>query len=116
MNKTTISLLVSLVLPFGSAIAAGNSKDSEFAMKAAQGGLAEVTEGQLAASKASDPKIKEFGQKMVADHGKANEELKAAAQQSGITLPTEALKKKNRTTPTSCSRNPVRSSMTLTPR
>jgi putative membrane protein len=91
--KKTISLLISLALPFGGAIAAGNSKDSEFAMKAAQGGLAEVTEGQLAATKGSDPKVKEFGQKMLADHSKANDELKAAAQQSGVTLPTEASKK-----------------------
>jgi len=92
MNKT-ISLLVSLALPFGIATAADKSKDSEFAMKAAQGGLAEVSEGQLAANKGSDPKVKEFGQKMVTDHGKANDELKAAAQKSGVTLPTEASKK-----------------------
>ena len=93
MNKKTLAMLVSLALPFALANAADNSKDSEFAMKAAQGGLAEVAEGQLAANKGSDPKVKEFGQKMVADHGKANDELKAAAQKSGITLPTEASKK-----------------------
>lgn len=92
--KKSLVLLISLAAPFALAQAADSkSADSEFAMKAAQGGLAEVSEGQLAASKASDPKIKEFGQKMVSDHGKANDELKAVAQKSGITLPTEPSKK-----------------------
>jgi len=92
MNKT-IALVASLTLPFGIAVAAESGPDATFAMKAAQGGLAEVSEGKLAASKGSDPKIKEFGEKMVSDHGKANDELKAVAQKSGVTLPTEASKK-----------------------
>jgi putative membrane protein len=91
--KKNLAVLLSLALPFGLATAAENSKDSEFAMKAAQGGMAEVSTGQLAANKGSDPKIKEFGQRMATDHGKANDELKAAAQKSGITLPAEASKK-----------------------
>jgi putative membrane protein len=63
--------------------------DSMFVMKAAKGGLAEVQLGQLAADKASSDEVKKFGQRMVTDHSKANDELKSLAQQKNITLPTD---------------------------
>jgi putative membrane protein len=66
-----------------------SSADKTFVMHAAQGGMAEVQLGQLAADKASSPDVKKFGQKMVDDHSKANDQLKSIAQQKGITLPTD---------------------------
>src|SRR5689334_10757965 len=63
--------------------------DSAFVTKAAVGGLAEVKLGQLATQKASSSDVKQFGQQMVDDHGKANEELKQLASSKGITLPTD---------------------------
>lgn len=68
-----------------------------FVLKAAKGGLAEVEFGRLAAEKATDPDVKQFGQKMVDDHSKANDELKTIAQQKGIALPTELDAKDKRT-------------------
>lgn len=64
------------------------SNDAKFAMKAAQGGVAEVQLGQLAAQKASSPDVKAFGQQMVDDHTKANDQLKTVAAQEHISLPT----------------------------
>jgi putative membrane protein len=61
--------------------------DSGFIKKAAMGGMAEVELGQLASMKASDDKVKSFGQKMVTDHGKANDELKMLAASKHIDLP-----------------------------
>lgn len=61
--------------------------DSTFATKAAQGGMAEVKLGELAKEKASSQAVKDFGQKMVDDHTKANDELKGIAGRKGITLP-----------------------------
>jgi putative membrane protein len=61
--------------------------DWEFAVKAAAGGLMEVELGKLAQTKATDPQVKAFGESMVADHGKANEELKSLAQQKNISIP-----------------------------
>jgi putative membrane protein len=63
--------------------------DHTFVMKAARGGLAEVELGKLASDKASNDQVKQFGQKMVDDHGKANDELKSLAQKKNITLPTD---------------------------
>src|SRR5690606_27140709 len=62
--------------------------DADFAVKAADGGLAEVSAGQLAVKNASNQDVNDFGQMMIDDHSKANEELKALASQKGITLPT----------------------------
>lgn len=62
--------------------------DQHFVMEAAKGGLAEVELGKLAAEKASSEDVKKFGQRMVDDHGKANDELKSLAQSKNITLPT----------------------------
>jgi putative membrane protein len=60
-----------------------------FAKDAAQGGMAEVKLGQLASQKASDPEIKKFGQMMVTDHGKANDELKQLAAKKNMQLPND---------------------------
>ena len=62
------------------------ASDREFVRKAAQGGLAEVQLGQLATEKAASPEVKQFGQRMVDDHTKANDRLKQIAQQHGIAV------------------------------
>ena len=64
------------------------SKDRDFLMDAALGGLMEVELGRLAAQQGASDAIKQFGQRMVDDHSKANEELKTLATSKGITLPT----------------------------
>src|SRR6185503_8677135 len=90
-TKQVTSLLWSLGL-VASLLALGcsSSKDSaKFAAKAAQGGLTEVQLGQLAMKNGADPGVKEFGQRMVADHSRANNELKAIASQQSIQLPAE---------------------------
>ena len=61
--------------------------DTQFAKKAAQGGMAEVKLGQLAQEKGTSDTVKKFGQRMVEDHTKAGDELKRAAAQDNITLP-----------------------------
>jgi putative membrane protein len=67
--------------------AMNQTSDKKFAMDAAVGGMAEVELGKLAAEKASNPDVKQFGQRMVDDHGKANDELKTVASKETIDLP-----------------------------
>jgi len=62
--------------------------DKNFMMKAAEGGLAEVQMGQLAQQNGQSQEVKDFGQRMVTDHTKANDQLKEIASQKGVTLPT----------------------------
>jgi putative membrane protein len=63
--------------------------DDAFVAKAAQGGMAEVELGKLASEKASADAVKQFGQRMVTDHGKANDELKTLAANKKMTLPSD---------------------------
>jgi putative membrane protein len=63
--------------------------DKKFVMNAAKGGMMEVELGKVAAEKASSPDVKQFGQRMVDDHSKANDQLKTLAEQKGVTLPTD---------------------------
>ena len=66
-----------------------SGRDKAFVKEAAVGGLAEVQLGRLAAERASNPDVKQFGQRMVDDHGKANDKLMAIAKQKNIDVPTE---------------------------
>lgn len=61
--------------------------DSQFANKAAAGGMSEIKLGQLAVDKGRNSAVKEFGQRMVTDHAKTNEELKKIASRTNIALP-----------------------------
>ena len=58
--------------------------------------MAEVELGQLAKDKATDPNIKTFGDRMVTDHKKANDELKQIVARKGATLPTKLTHHDNR--------------------
>ena len=73
-----------------SAKAAGlSSSDREFVQKAAMGGMAEVELGKLAKQTATSDQVKNFGEHMVQDHSKANDELKAIASAKGVQVPAE---------------------------
>jgi putative membrane protein len=60
--------------------------DRNFVDDAAQSGLAEVELGKLA-QKSLNPDVRRFAQRMIADHTKANGQLKAVAQANRIAAP-----------------------------
>lgn len=62
-------------------------EDKIFLRKAAEGGIAEVKLGQLAAQKGSSDEVKAFGQKMVDDHTRMNNEMAQVADSLGVMLP-----------------------------
>ena len=66
----------------------GKTADSTFAKIAAAGGMAEVKFGELAKQKAASPAVKQFGERMVTDHSKANSQLKGVASKNDISLPS----------------------------
>jgi putative membrane protein len=63
--------------------------DKTFVNNAAMGGMMEVELGKVAVSKAHSDDVKKFGQRMVDDHTKANDELKKVAASKSITLPSD---------------------------
>jgi putative membrane protein len=66
-----------------------SSADKVFIKEAAKGGMMEVAMGRVAEKNASDAEVKKFGARMVADHGKANSELKSIAAEEKVDLPAE---------------------------
>ena len=95
MNKMLCSGIVAIALSAAPALGAAQtatskraSIDKAFVTKAAQGGMAEVELGKLAVDKGSSSEVKQFGQKMVEEHGKANDQLKSLAANKNMTLPT----------------------------
>lgn len=70
-------------------IAGCTNNSSNFMSKASQGAMTEVQLGQLALQRASSDSVKRFAQQLIADHTKANNELKQLAAKKSVQLPTE---------------------------
>src|SRR5438477_2655205 len=64
-----------------------SAADKTFMMNAAKGGMMEVEWGKLAAQNGQNADVKKFGNRMVTDHSKANNDLMALAKEEGVTLP-----------------------------
>src|SRR5579863_9201352 len=67
--------------------------DEKFVRGAAEGGMAEIELGKLAQERGQSEEVKKFGQRMVEDHTKANEELKQIATREKINLQTDVNRK-----------------------
>ncbi len=64
-----------------------NEEDAEFAVRAADAGLAEIQLAQMALENANDERIKELAGMIVEEHQKIHEELETLADRHNITLP-----------------------------
>lgn len=71
----------------------GDMADRMFLHKAAEGGMAEVQLGQLAATNGNSQAVKDFGQQMVTDHAKLDDTMTPIARTMGVPLPTKLSKK-----------------------
>ncbi len=90
MTRVSLTMLTAgaMVLAASQAFAL-SAEDQTFANAAASGGLAEVQLGRLAQQRGATDQVRQYGQEIVADHTKANDELKRIAKEQNITLPTE---------------------------
>lgn len=91
----TLGVAATLCAPLQLSFAADKADDSmkptaaekAFMKKAADGGMTEVEMGQIAAEKGGSDAVKDFGNQMVKDHGKINDNLKELAGKMNVTLP-----------------------------
>jgi putative membrane protein len=67
-----------------------DNADAAAMKQLAQANLNEVESGKAAASKAQNPQVKQFAQKMVTDHQQMYNELLSLAKQKGVALPQSA--------------------------
>jgi putative membrane protein len=61
--------------------------DEKFIKDACRGGKMEVQMGNLGVQRAQNPQVKEFAQRLIDDHTKANSELKQLATSKGLIFP-----------------------------
>lgn len=59
--------------------------DKQFLMTASQSDYTEIKFSQLAAEKATNPRVKAYANKMIADHNKLEAEMKPFAEKLGVT-------------------------------
>lgn len=91
----TLGIAATLCAPFQYSFAADDAAagmkvtaaEKAFMKKAADGGMTEVELGKLAAEKGGSDAVKDFGNEMVKDHGKINDNLKELAGKMNVTLP-----------------------------
>jgi putative membrane protein len=69
------------------ATAALTSQDKDFMSNAAKAGYDEIQLAQLALKKSKNESVRDFAQKIIADHTKANEDLAKIATKKNVTLP-----------------------------
>jgi putative membrane protein len=73
----------------GGTVSTLTADERAFVVSTAQGGIAEVSLGQMASTKAANAEVTAFASRMVTDHSKANAELTQFANTKGIAVPSE---------------------------
>jgi putative membrane protein len=66
-----------------------NTTDQIVLRQAAVGGMAEVELGKLAQQRAQNDSVKQFAQRMIEDHGKANSRVASLAKSRRVPLPKD---------------------------
>lgn len=92
MKQTRRFVLVGAALGLAACAGQGSpslaAADNNFVMQAAAGGVGEVSLGELAERKTSNPAVRQFARHMIDEHTTANRELIALAGRKGVTPPT----------------------------
>jgi len=92
-SKIIAAVLAASLAAAPSAFAKSGKK---FLGEAIQGNLAEVQMGQLAQKNASSPDVKAYGEMLVKDHTAANEKATAAANEIGMSVPSQPTSRQKR--------------------
>lgn len=82
-------LLCGLVVAIPSIARAATDDDKKFLATASQSDVNEIKLSQLAEEKATNPAVKAFAKKMVAEHTKMSNSMKPFAEEWGLTAPTD---------------------------
>lgn len=66
-----------------------SAESQEFLREAASAGATEVELGRIAAQRAHNDRVRDYGQRMVTDHSSANEDLERVARDVGVQVSSE---------------------------
>ena len=87
LTAFALSALLSVPAAFAQKM---DNNDAAALKQLAQANLNEIEAGKLAASKAQNPQVKQFGQKLADDHARMFEDLKRLAKMKDVALPDKA--------------------------
>jgi len=91
--KIVIALAAAAIAAGLSAASAQDSDErltaEQFVVAAGISNMFEIEASRIAEQRAKNADVKAFATQMIADHTKAGEEMKAAAQKAGVEVPTE---------------------------
>lgn len=88
-SVTAAAFCATVLISASSAIAAPSPQDTNFAVRAAQGGMAEVKLAALAMQKSKNPTVLAFAKRMDVDHTKNNAQLAAIVKPEGMMPPSD---------------------------
>lgn len=83
------AFFATVLLSAATAFAAPSPQDTNFAVRAAQGGMAEVKLAALAMQKSKNPMVLAFARRMSADHTKNNAQLASIVKAEGMMPPSD---------------------------
>ena len=84
----TSGTMASTTAASGGSVSSLTPAEKEFIAQAGESGLAEVRQSEVAQQRAQNAGVKSFAQRMIADHGRGNQELQQLATTKGAVLPT----------------------------
>lgn len=90
LAASVLAVSIAFALP---AMAVEETADQKFAADAAKDSMAEIQLGKLALNKSDNAQIREFANRMIQDHTKANTQLESIAKSGNVVLPSEPGKK-----------------------
>ena len=82
-----VSTAVDRTVGPGASTSSLSPADAEFVLRVADGGNAEIARGELAQTNAASADVKRFGQRMIEEHTRLNQELASLAEQRGLSAP-----------------------------
>lgn len=93
--KNVTSIILAAVVLGSASVYADDKETQEFVKKAAVSNKFEIASSELAVERTENAVVRDFAERMIADHEKAGKDLKAAIDKSGmqLTVPEELDKK-----------------------
>jgi putative membrane protein len=82
-----VSTAVDRTVGSGASTSSLSPADAEFVLRVADGSNAEIALGELAQTNAASAEVKRFGQRMIEEHTRLNQELASLAELRGLSVP-----------------------------
>jgi len=87
--NTNPSTPMAATVPMPQTLPTVSAQDQNFVQQAAASDMFEIRSSQLALQRSRSRAVRQFAERMIADHTRSSDQLRALAQAKGIVLPTD---------------------------